>query len=275
VKVEGLGNDFVLLDWLDRSPADVSEALDTLRGVAPAVCDRRRGVGADGLLILGPPSTAGADASMWVVNHDGSRPEMCGNGLRCVALYAGQQLARDVLVIDTDAGPKTCRVEAGTPALVQVDMGAGARLGVHTPAAAEGRAFIAVSMGNPHAIVFVEAGEDPETLARSLGPQVEVAPEFPDRTNVEFARLEQDGSLTLWVWERGVGITEACGTGACAAACAACWLGLCPLDSPIRITLPGGPLEITVPADRNQGVQMRGPARLVFHGTFPVDPLDG
>jgi diaminopimelate epimerase len=122
-------------------------------------------------------------------------------------------------------------------------------------------------MGNPHAVAFVGPHEDPEALARRIGPGVERAPEFPAGTNVELARVGPEGVL-LWVWERGCGITLACGTGACATVVAAARRGLVPTDAPVTVHLPGGPLEIRVPADPMAGVRMRGPARVVFRGRF-------
>lgn len=266
-KVEGLGNDFLLLDRRGASVAEVEAELGTLATRAPAVCHRRTGVGGDGILVLGPPRVAGHDASMWVVNHDGSRPEMCGNGLRCVAL-AVAGVGEHVVVVDTDAGPRRCAVtaERADAGEVEVDMGPGLSLGERTPAAGEGRSFAAISMGNPHAVAFVGPHEDPEALARRIGPSVERAPEFPVGTNVELARVQPEGSVLLWVWERGCGITQACGTGACATAVAAARAGLLPTDAPVTVHLPGGPLEIRVPADPMAGVHMRGPARLVFRG---------
>jgi diaminopimelate epimerase len=270
-KVEGLGNDFLLLDRRGASVAEVEAELSLLARVAPSVCHRRTGVGGDGILVLGPARTAGHDASMWVVNHDGSRPEMCGNGLRCVALVAAG-VGRRVITIDTDAGPRRCEVLAEHPHAgeVEVDMGPGRSLGERRPAAGEGRTFDAVSMGNPHAVAFVGPDEDPEALARGIGPGVERAPEFPEGTNVELARVEPDGSVRLWVWERGCGITDACGTGACATAVAGARRGLLPVDVPVTVRLPGGPLEILVPSDPAAGVRMRGPARVAFQGRLLV-----
>jgi diaminopimelate epimerase len=270
-KVEGLGNDFLLLDRRRDEVAAIEAELTTLAGLAPEVCHRRTGVGGDGILVLGPPRVAGHDASMWVVNHDGSRPEMCGNGLRCVALVAAGP-GRHVLTIDTDAGPRRCEViaERSDAGEVEVDMGPGRSLGERRPAAGEGRTFDAVSMGNPHAVAFVGAHEDPEALARRIGPGVERAPEFPEGTNVELARVRPDGSVRLWVWERGCGITEACGTGACATAVAGVRRGLLPADVPVVVWLPGGPLEVRVPADPTAGVRMRGPARVVFGGRLAL-----
>lgn len=266
-KVEGLGNDFLLLDRRGASVAAIEAELTTLATLAPTLCHRRTGVGGDGILVLGPAQVAGHDASMWVVNADGSRPEMCGNGLRCLALVAAGA-GRHVITIDTDAGPRRCEViaahaEAGD---VEVDMGPGRSLGARSPAEGEGRTFDAVSMGNPHAVAFVGPDEDPEALARRIGPGVERARAFPEGTNVELARVRPDGSVLLWVWERGCGITEACGTGACAAVVAGVRRGLLPAEVPVKVELPGGALEICVPADEAAGVHMRGPARVVFRG---------
>lgn len=271
VKVEGLGNDFLILDRTHLSAGAIARDIDRLQSHARRLCDRRRGVGGDGLLIVGPPQTPGSQATMTVINFDGSRPEMCGNGLRCVAHYVADRMGVANPTIDTDAGVKACRVE-GQPQTVQVevevDMGPGTSEGTQTPAAGEDRTFVNVSMGNPHAIHFVAEDEDPEALARGLGPALEVDPAYPERTNVEFARVDPSSkTIVLWVWERGCGITDACGTGACATACAAVWGGYLPADAPIRVDLPGGELLITVPSDRSAGVKMRGPARRVFTGT--------
>ena len=263
LKVEGLGNDFLLIDLRpsDRVAAAAYHEpwLAELQARAPALCDRRTGVGADGLLLVTPPLHPDAAGTMLVINHDGSRPEMCGNGLRCVARYLARDLPAPTapFLVDTDAGPRRCQVHGEQ---VEVDMGPALALGAPTVA---GRHFAAYSLGNPHAVAFVGADEDPEQLARTLGPLVERDPQFPARTNVEFARREPDGSLTLWVWERGCGITAACGTGACATLAAAVAHGLAPADQPVRVQLPGGPLTIRLTADR---VWMTGPARFVFAG---------
>lgn len=264
-KVEGLGNDFLLIDRT-ALPWDALEAeVAALQPLAPALCDRRTGVGGDGLLVVGS-GPDGTDGSMLVINHDGSRPEMCGNGLRCVAQHLAELCGRNTLLVQTDAGPKTCEVTGrGREVEVGVNMGPGQDLGTRTVAG--GRAYQAVSMGNPHAIAFVE--EDPQTVCRTEGPAAETDPVFPDRTNVEFALMGKDG-MTLWVWERGCGITQACGTGACAAACAAVWSGRHEPGQPLAVDLPGGRLWITVPQDRAGGVHMRGPARIAFDGSIAV-----
>ena len=259
-KVEGLGNDFLLLDRTGITRDEVEAEVERLRSRATDLCHRRRGVGADGLLVVGPAAKIGHHAAMWVINRDGSRPEMCGNGIRCVAQFVAAVTGREQMTIETDAGPKRCLVFGEGPDVeVEVDMGPGGDLG---PRRAAGREFAAVSMGNPHAVAFVA---DPEALARSEGPKVEVDAAFPEGTNVEYARVDDD-QIVLWVWERGVGITQACGTGACAAACVAVWTGSRPADVPVVVQLPGGRLQVTVPSDRRAGVLMRGPARAVFDG---------
>lgn len=263
-KVEGLGNDFILLDRRSASADALEREIASLRTRAQALCDRRTGIGADGILVVGPARDEDSRASMIVVNHDGSRPEMCGNGLRCVALFVSDR-SGEHFDVDTDAGAKRCELLERTVdargGRIRVDMGPAEDLGEKTAA---GETFRAVSMGNPHAVAFVDA--DPESRARKDGPQVEVDPLFPDRTNVEFAQLESDGSLTLWVWERGCGITQACGTGACATAAAAAWSGLVPRGEPVRIRLPGGALDVRVPTRAERGVEMTGPARVVYSG---------
>jgi diaminopimelate epimerase len=276
LKVEGLGNDFVLIDRRADDEAVRNDRIDRLRAVAPRLCDRRFGVGADGILVLAPPRTQGHDATMLVINHDGSVPEMCGNGLRCVAMLVAADRDAHEVVIDTDAGPRRCRVEIAGAAQprwelhggVEVDMGPGVDVGP-VQAAAWSRPLARVSMGNPHAIAFTEAAEDPETLARTIGPAIENDPVFPGGTNVEFCRVDE-AELVLWVWERGCGITSACGTGACATAFAAAKQGRAPFDAPIVVRLPGGALRITVPRDPEAGITMNGPARVVFAGRTEI-----
>lgn len=267
-KVEGLGNDFVLLDRLEVDADTLARDVAWAQACARELCDRRTGIGADGILLVGPGRRG--TASMTVVNFDGSRPEMCGNGLRCVAAFVAERRGLPALDIDTDAGLRACRVlgaEAGVVS-VSVDMGPAERLGSRRPAAGNGAVFVGISMGNPHAVCFVE-DLDPESLARTLGPAIELDPVYaPAKTNVEFARIEADGSITLWVWERGVGITSACGTGACATAAAAVDLGLLAADHPIWVRLPGGLLSITVPSVASGQVVMSGPARQVFSGVL-------
>jgi len=268
-KVEGLGNDFVLVDL--RAEPDPPARAERLARDAAALCDRRRGVGADGLLLVLP---APGGVRMRVVNRDGSVPEMCGNGLRCVALFvaAGAEPPAPVHV-ETDAGPRPCTVVARTGAsgVVRAAMGP-VRLGPTVrPAAARGLAGVVVDVGNPHVVFSCDADEDPRTLARTLGPAVERDPAFPAGTNVEFVRIDtiegDRAAVTCAVWERGCGITEACGTGACAAAgVVARTRGV----EAVEVTLPGGALAVSF--DDGVHAHAEGPARLVFEGRWHGDP---
>ena len=291
LKYEGLGNDFVVVD-LRRGvpgPSPIDPA------VATRLCDRHRGVGADGVLGVLPASSPDADARMVVINADGSEAEMCGNGIRCVAkaLYDGTlpggAIRKPVLTIDTGAGRLVCRVVAGpggTCESVAVDMGRPrmerAELPMAGPAGrvieeaieltgARGTrrfAITGVSMGNPHAVIFVGQGEEPLALAKEFGPALEHHPAFPRRTNAEFARATGE-HIELVVWERGCGITLACGTGACATAVAATMTGRAPRGREITVELPGGALCIAVAEDL-AGVSMRGPSVLVFRGEIAL-----
>ena len=261
-KYEGLGNDFLVVECTEPSNLDAR---------VPALCDRRRGVGADGVLVVLPPVTGGSAGRMRVVNADGSTPEMCGNGLRCVALHLRRTrptLGAE-LVVDTDAGPKSCAV-AWSPARpgeaeVRVDMG---RIAVLEEATvdAEGRAFplILADAGNPHAI---HLGALPPDEVRVFGPALATHPRFRNGTNVEFVELAAPTRASVVVWERGVGLTLACGTGACAVAAVLAARGLSPHDEELTIELPGGPLFVRVA--RDGGVTMRGPAHLTFEGEVP------
>jgi diaminopimelate epimerase len=257
-KYEGLGNDFIVVEQEGAVSLGPVDAL--------GLCDRHFGVGADGVLLVTPAASPSARARMLVLNADGSRPEMCGNGLRCVALHLAR---RDGAVgvsyeIETDAGPLSCEVERdGDSGQVTVGMGRG-RPEPELSVEVEGRVLVLarVSMGNPHAITF----DEPLDAARAdqLGPAVSAA--VPGGTNLELARQRGSAELDLLVWERGVGRTLACGTGACATAVAAARAGLVRFGEPIRVNLPGGALEIVV-EEGTLEVRMRGPARRVFSGS--------
>ncbi len=254
-KYEGLGNDFILID------ADAEHAVSPEQ--ARALCDRHFGIGADGVILV-LPSTTGAKARMLVLNADGSRPEMCGNGLRCIALHVAR--GSGPIDIDTDAGTKTCDVVlGGDSALVSVDMGRGVELGEHV-SEFDGRShvFQRVSMGNPHAVLF-DAGYDDAEVDR-FAPVVSGSIE--GGANVEFV-TGGDHSLGLVVWERGVGRTLACGTGAAAVAVAAASSGRVPFGQAVTIRLPGGPLTLEVEKETLQ-VHLRGPARRVFSGEVEI-----
>ena len=272
VKMHGLGNDFVVMDRREVGvPLPPAEAV--------AVCDRHRGIGADGVLSLLP--SRAAPFAMHVTNADGSIAEMCGNGLRCVTLYAVSRglLGRGGGPIETGRGVLDCVVEPDGQ--IRVDMGEPVldpeRIPVRLPGpravafpidvAGERVAVTAVSMGNPHAVVFVPDDADPLSWAERLGPKLEKHPIFPKRTNAGFARVT-GGSIALVVWERGAGFTQACGTGACAAVVAACLTGRANTAESVLVSLPGGVLRIRVEADLSR-VWMTGPAIEVFSGELP------
>ncbi len=269
-KYEGLGNDFLVIDEADLG------GLALTVDQAVALCDRHRGVGGDGVLVVGREP-----ASMRVINADGSVPEMCGNGVRCVALHIAR--LRDAsnleIPIDTAAGPQRCAVErTGNRGEVTVQMSGGTlapeAIGLASnrpwkdePMEIDGRALqvTAVSMGNPHAVIFNEVGD-----ARfALGERFQQDPRFGDGVNVGFVSELAAGSIRLDVLERGAGWTQACGTGAAAAVVAAAETDRLPRHTPIAVQLPGGTLTMTVGA-LGDPVTMTGPARFVFSGEVGV-----
>ncbi|HEY1696431.1 MAG TPA: diaminopimelate epimerase [Polyangiaceae bacterium] len=252
-KYEGLGNDFILVEAADAAGLSVERVV--------RLCDRRFGVGADGVLLVLPAHEGPCAARMSVVNADGSVPEMCGNGLRCVATHLAAKRAHPAgpLRIETDAGERDCAV--GDDGEVTVDMGIVRALGERA-VDVDGKPIVLAlgDAGNPHAVLF-------GTFARGdverLGPRIATHAAFPRGTNVEFARVEGDG-IDLVVWERGVGVTMACGTGACAAVAVAVAGGLLPAGRAVTVQLPGGRLEVRIAVDGR--ATMRGPARHVFSG---------
>src|SRR5262245_21341738 len=258
-KYHGLGNDFLVVDLRAAAAAEAALAQDPQHVVS--LCDRQFGVGGDGVLAVLPSSRA--DARMRVLNSDGSEAEMCGNGLRCVAkeLFDRGGLQRPELAIETGAGVLTCAIEAadGTARSVTVGMGAPRLVRGEIPMAGPAgercleqplelpgepvRALTCVSMGNPHAITFVASRDEAWRLARSIGPAIEHHAWFPNRTNAELAHARSPREIDLVVWERGCGITLACGTGACATTVAAVLTGRAAEGTPVRVHLPGGSLE--------------------------------
>jgi diaminopimelate epimerase len=288
-KVEGLGNDFVVVDLRARAGSKEAAAAQD-PALVRRICDRHFGVGGDGVLaILSTLPGSDGDARMRVLNADGSEAEMCGNGIRCVAkvLYESDPaLRKPVIKIDTGAGLLACEMSAsgGHVDSVTVEMGRPRFTRDEIPLAPGGAArvtreaitaldrtfrFTAVSMGNPHAVIFVDdPADDLMALATKYGPVLEVAPTFPKRTNVEFARV-RGNEIDLVVWERGCGITLACGTGTCATVVAAAVEERLARGREVPVHLPGGTLHITVAPD-DSGVRMRGPARVVFRSEIEV-----
>jgi diaminopimelate epimerase len=279
-KYHGLGNDFLVVD-LREVRADEAAAVQE-PAVVKALCDRQFGVGGDGVLAILP--SVHADARMRVLNSDGSEAEMCGNGIRCVAkeLHERGGIAKHELAIETGAGRLICEmrddrvsVAMGAPRLTRGEIpmtGPAGERCIEQPLAIAGQPtlrFTCVSMGNPHAVAFVDSLEEARRLATTLGPIVEHHAWFPQRTNVELAYVRGPQQIELVVWERGCGITLACGTGACATVVAATLAGKVDEGPPVQVTLPGGPLTIQVmPGFAN--VRMTGPAVHVFDGE--LDP---
>ena len=271
-KLHGTANDFVYVDARGGLPVDPAV-------LAPRICDRHRGVGADGLILL--LDSTQADCRMRIFNADGSTAEMCGNGIRGFAKYVlDHGLVRaDPLRVETDAGVKTVSVrrDGGAVASITVDMGPpewdGRRIPVDAdglvlerPLGVNGRSWTVscVSMGNPHCVVFVD---DPSALVLpEIGPAFERHPFFPRRVNTEFIGVESTERLRMRVWERGAGETLACGTGACAAAVVAARTGR--TGRHVTVALPGGELESAWRDDDH--VYMTGDAVEVFAGEIEV-----
>lgn len=261
-KLHGLGNDFVVIDERD-APLDLGAPL------VRAIADRRTGVGCDQLILIG--QSAQADVSMRIFNSDGSEVEACGNATRCVPLFVGRDVS-----IETKAGLLDARRAVGG---VSVDMGlprfeweaiplAYAMDTLSMSASWEDLpAPAAVNVGNPHVIFFVE-DLDAVDIER-LGPLIETDPLFPARVNVNFAQVLSPGHIRLIVWERGAGLTRACGTGACATAVAAIRRKLC--TGPVTVTLPGG--DLVIDWRPGEHIQMTGPATHVYDGTIDLDAL--
>lgn len=272
-KWHGIGNDFVML-------ADPGDALSLSPEIVRRLCDRRTGIGADGVIRIAPGAD-GTDLFMDYVNSDGSIGEMCGNGIRCLALYARKEglTNKAELQVGTRAGTKVVWIDGDR---VRVDMGAPifepAKVPVvwegpealHAKISLEDRTLEAacLGMGNPHAVLFVD---DPGAVdVAHLGPRIEWNPLFPKGTNTEFIHVDSPTRVRMRVWERGSGETLACGTGAAAVAVTARLLG--GADESMTVVLPGGELELEWSGSLNdeKSVFMTGPAVEVFSGEVDV-----
>ena len=263
-KMHGLGNDFVVLD-ARRTPVAIDGA------GARAIADRRTGIGFDQMLII-EPGADGTDAFMRIRNADGGEVEACGNGARAVGRLLLEDTGRESVTIGTLAGPITAiRAPGG---LVTVDMGPARLDWREIPLARAADTLhldyalgpvsdpVAVSMGNPHVIFFVPDADAVDVAG--LGPRIETDPLFPARTNVEFVQILSATRVRMRVWERGVGITRACGTGACAVGVATARRGL--TGRRTEVVLDGGSLHIDWRDDGR--VLMTGPAEISFTGTL-------
>lgn len=270
-KMHGCGNDYVYFNCFEVEIQDPA-------ALSVAVSDRHKAVGGDGAVLICPSDRA--DAQMRMFNIDGSEGMMCGNAIRCVGKYLADRnmIEGNEITIETKSGIKTLTLYRGTDgkvSSVKVDMGKAewipARIpanfpgdrAVHVPMKVDGTTFhvTAVSMGNPHCVVFTD--EVDGLKLEELGPKFEFHPNFPDRVNTEFIRVINDHALQMRVWERGSGETWACGTGTCAAVAAACENGLCPKGEDILVHLRGGDLIINYTDDT---VWMTGEAVEAFTG---------
>ncbi|MBO6053402.1 MAG: diaminopimelate epimerase [Clostridia bacterium] len=255
-KMQGLGNDYLYV--FGEVPANVAELCRKLS-------DRHFGAGSDGMIFIS--HAASADFSMRIFNADGSEAKMCGNGIRCVGKYVYDKGYTDKkkLTVDTLSGVKTLEmhVVGGKVCRVGVDMGTAAvSEDMELEIGGERIRCTPVSVGNPHAVVFV--GDAEAAPVGELGPRIEKNAAFPGGVNAEFVEVISPTELRMRVWERGSGITMACGTGACASAAAAVSRGFCGAETPLTVRLDGGNLSVTVHEDG--GITMSGPAETVYEG---------
>ena len=270
-KMNGLGNDFVILDYKEYKRTGL--APDKL---ALKLCNRNFSIGADGLIIVNPDTTE-ADISWIFYNSDGSIAQMCGNGMRCFAryVYDNKIIAKKEFSVKTEAGiiipqiisDNEVRVNMGKPILEPSKIPCIAEKNLNIPYNIDNKKFLlnAVSMGNPHCIIFVEKGS--RELALKYGSIIENDKLFPEKTNVEFVEILSKNEVTINVWERGCGITLACGTGACATTAAGILNGY--LNNTVKANLPGGSLKIEWQgshADTEHNVYMTGRADYSFVG---------
>ncbi|MHB9130339.1 MAG: diaminopimelate epimerase [Armatimonadota bacterium] len=277
VKMHGLGNDFIIVDCLTHP-----YSVDQLVGAAPELCDRNFGIGGDGLILVLPGLQS--TFQMRIINSDGSEAEMCGNGIRCFARYVYEHglTEHTTFTVDTLAGVitpvlilegvhvKSVCVDMGEPRLERGEIPmtgpAGRVINEPLPVADDVFAVTAISMGNPHAVIFVENVRD--CPIEEYGPLIERnTAVFPKKTNVEFVQVQSPTYLTMRVWERGASLTLACGTGACATLVAAVLTGRAQRTATVE--LPGGPLEITWD-EKDNHVYMTGPAAEVFEGVVRI-----
>jgi diaminopimelate epimerase len=279
VKGHGLGNDYIVMDQ-----ATLSGTLTA--GQITRICDRNWGVGSDGILLMVPPWD-GADFGLRILNPDGSEAEKSGNGLRIFAKYLRDHghAKRDTFTVSTKGGRVECRcqVEGGRVRVVTVEMGHCTFRAPEIPMNGPDRDVVsvllqvdgdallvtAVSVGNPHCVIFTDRLD--EALVRRLGPKVEHHPAFPNRINVQWARVVSRSRVDILIWERGAGYTLASGSSSSAVACAAVRNGLCD-HGLVEVRMPGGTLSVEVRPDWS--IRLQGPVEEVYSGTLSQDLLD-
>lgn len=273
-KMHGCGNDYIYVNCLEETVPNPSK-------VAKVLSDRHFGIGSDGLILIKPSDIA--DFQMEMYNADGSESAMCGNGVRCIAKYVYDYglTEKTKIELETKAGIKylDLKIEDGKVAMVTVDMGSPVLEGKKVPVALDKEKvvaepitvgdkeyeFTAVSMGNPHAVMFVDSTEAIEI--EKIGPLFEFHPMFPERVNAEFIEILDRKRINMRVWERGTGETLACGTGACASVVACVLNGL--TDNEVFVHLLGGDLLVKYDQKQNK-VFMTGPATTVFDGEVDI-----
>jgi diaminopimelate epimerase len=273
-KMEGIGNDFILMHGLS------DKEIQTVIAQSVLLCDRKRGIGADGVILVLQSGLEDIDFRMRIFNADGSEAEMCGNGVRCFHRYVSDVglTAKPQLAIETGAGiirtemrEKDVRVDMGTPTLDAGKIPTSKKRGqvIMRPLNAAGREFrvTAVSMGNPHAVIFTKVL--PDDLIHDIGKAFQKHPFFPKQVNVEFVKVLSEKEVQIRVYERGCGETMGCGTGACAAVVAGIINNK--LGSEITAHLPGGDLFIEWDGNLAHSVYMTGPARIAFKGEWDPD----
>ena len=274
-KMQGLGNDFIVLDFEEYKKTSIP--LDQL---AIKLCDRHFGIGADGLMVVNP-ETKNTDIGWFFYNSDGTIAQMCGNGMRCFAKYVYDKkiLTKKEFSVETGAGTiipeiideNTVKVNMSKPILKPELIPSKVTKSLNFDIDLKEKTFKAnaISMGNPHCIIFTD--EDTKQLALTYGAEIETHKFFPEKTNVEFAKIISKHEINLDVWERGCAITLACGTGACATATAAILNDLS--ESPVKVNLPGGSLIIEWDGgkdDTEKDIFMSGPAEYVFNGEINI-----
>jgi len=274
IKMEGLSNDFIITHEVNEKD------IPAIQNQFVKLCDRRRGIGADGIIFVLKSDTC--DFKMRIFNSDGSEPEMCGNGIRCFALYVNLlQLSKlNKLSVETLAGKiiteldenKRVTVNMGAPKLHAADIPVAEGSGpvLMKPLCIENKEFriTCVSMGNPHTVIYPE-GELADDLVLGFGPKIETNKFFPRKTNVEFIKILSPKEIQMRVWERGCGETQACGTGACASVVSGIINGL--HEKSVTVHLPGGDLDISWSGEEHDPVLMTGPANMVFQGSVQIE----
>ena len=274
-KMNGLGNDFVILDFEEYQKTKLSPDKLALK-----LCNRNFYIGADGLIIVNP-NTDKADISWIFYNSDGSVAQMCGNGMRCFSRYIYDEkiINKKVFSVETKAGiiipeiisDNEVKVNMGMPVLAPQKIPCNTNTNLNIPYMLDNKKFLlnTVSMGNPHCIIFTE--ENSKELALKYGSKIENDPLFPEKTNVEFVETVSRNEVIINVWERGCGITSACGTGACATTVAGILNGY--LNNTVKANLPGGSLNIEwqgSPTDTKHHVFMTGRADYSFNGEITI-----